>query len=251
MSLAKPTDFLLNTDYEMDKIVYFYEGKIASGTGEANISHTFNFCPLAFGFWSTTEDFSEPHPFSYSSMLNPYTYEPLYPNVGLTSNYGNLDSEKYFYVDKWNAKNIDIWIRIYAFEPGYSHANLASTSKYANTFILNTDYNYRKIAKSGMVDCVRDTGQNSRYYYPIEVEHKLGYIPQVMVWQESMETYDNIAFSQLLGRQMIMNNWSGVPTNEKFQGVKVDSNKITIFPDNTLTDNGARIHYRIYYDEAQ
>ena len=250
--MANPTDFLLNTDYEMDKIIFFQEGKKPAGWSSHVIRHNVSFCPLAFGVWSTTKDFTEPHAFSFTEIVDPTQWqEVLAPNVGLRTEYGDLEEEKYFYLDATNAQDIDVWFRIYAFEPEYSHSNLASTAKNAKTFILNTDYNYRKIAKTGMVNCVADTGQSGREYMPITIKHNLHYKPQVMVWQEDIENYDNITFATLLNRMDIINNWTSLPASERYVGVKVTEDSLTIFPDNAQTINGARIHYRIYYDEAK
>lgn len=236
--MANPTDFLLNTDYEMDKITYFYEGKI-SGT-YANINHDLPFAPLVFGVWSKTSDFSEPHSFSYANIQDPLTDEHIIESVGITSN--KVSSGNYIYVDK-NYTPGDIYVRIYGFEPDDSYANVGSTSKKAKEFILNTDYNYRKIAKKGKVEVAHTEG-GATYFDPVTIDHNLGYKPQVMVWYEAKIDSSFSVVEELKGSVLYTQN------SPFYIGVMIDNKSITIYPNQTNFEK-MWIHYRIYYDEAQ
>ena len=69
MAKVDPRDFLLNTDYEMDKIVYFKEGSLNSGQTDVSIPHKLGFAPLIFGICAFNEDFSDARgiPYQYQT----------------------------------------------------------------------------------------------------------------------------------------------------------------------------------------
>lgn len=235
--MANPTDFLFNTDYDMDKIVYFYEGKVSGN--DKNLYHDLPFAPLVFGVWSKTSDFSEPHSFSYANIRNPLTAIYEIENVGVTS--VKSSSGNYIYIDKFNTPG-DIYVRIYGFEPEGSSADVSSTSGAANKFILNTDYNYRKIAQRGKVEVTPSEGGSS-YYDPVTINHNLGYKPQVMVWEEAKVGSSSTFFDELKGCRLISQD------TPVYIGVEVKNNSIVVHATQTNYEK-LWIHYRIYYDEA-
>ena len=186
--MANPNDFLLNTDYEMDKIVYFWEGSFnITQTHQSNtVTNNLGFLPLVFGIWSENKDFSDPHRmssgisniYSYASNVAHATIQSYQENNPLT---GVLQS-RYFYIEFDNIPTGTVYVRLYGLEPDNVFQHIASTAKYANTFILNTDYNYRKLLKKGRIELV--DSNNSGFYDPVVIDHNLNYIPQVMLWIE-------------------------------------------------------------------
>lgn len=172
--MADPRDFLLNTDYEMDKIILYKTGE-APENENISIPHNLSFTPLMFGICSRTPDFAE----TYSI-----------PMEAITSD-GQLD------FDLWaDDENIYIWYigtspkiyyRIYAFEPSNSRAHTPHTSNNAHQFILNTDYNYCKLKEKGVVDTTNG---------PVTIDHNLNYIPQVLVWTDDGALVNTNARSQ-------------------------------------------------------
>ena len=87
------------------------------------------------------------------------------------------------------------------------------TSGKANTFVINTDYNYCKLFKKGYTES------------DLTIKHNFGYIPLVLAW----DAY-------------------GAPLwlyDSNTDHIEVTSSNVVIkcSPD-------SRVHYRIYYDKA-
>lgn len=210
MAKVDPKDFLLNTDYEMDKIIYFNDGNLSAGQSK-NITHKLGFKPLVFGVCAFNEDFSDPRalPFQQITQSNTVNFNITSTSTQISMNYINYaspDSKAYY--------------RIYAFEPSDSRAKVGATSKHAKTFILNTDYNYCKLFKKGIA-----TGDTT-------ISHNLGYIPQILAWREDSGVIAPIE-----------NSLPSDPMSNMPFYVKATSNNIII-------KNIPKVHYRIYYDEA-
>ena len=205
-----PRDFLLNTDYEMDKIVYFNTGSLNSGSS-TSIQHNLGFIPLVFGVCSFNSDFSDPRTIPYN-----YQLQSDYVTFSATADGTNINLS----FNTANGSPGAIYYRIYAFEPSNSAATIAPTNNHASQFILNTDYNYCKLCKKGIID---SDGS---------VSHNLGYIPQVLAWSESGGVITPIDESTP----------SDPITNQPTQ-VIVTTSSITF-------QNIGKAHYRIYYDEA-
>ena len=218
-----PRDFLLNTDYEMDKVILFYEGSLApssSGSGyEEVIQHDLGFTPLVFGVCAFNSDFSDSRSLPYIEFTqeNAISVSVEAYSSTIKISYGNYESTP----DK-------VYYRIYGFEPSGSKADIPPTANKATEFILNTDYNYCKLLSAGTVDGDSDT----------IVPHNLGYLPFVLAWQES---------SNGMIDPVELNLWSDPITNSPY-GVRVGEQDILF----KYSGQGlSKIHYRIYYDEAE
>lgn len=156
-------NFILNSDYPMDKIVLLDERFMDSDTSQAEFAHGFNTAPLCFGVWSTEEDFSSPHAITgtqadvYGGTAEVYADET---NVYLLN--ATFDTTTF--------RTLPIYVRTYAFLPESSQDEATFTSSLAERFIFNSDYNYLKLVKS------LETTYNTRYY------HGLGKTPIVLAW---------------------------------------------------------------------
>ena len=206
-----PRDFYLNTDYEMDKIIYFTKGSIEAGQTK-NIQHKLGFAPLVFGIFAFNSDISDPRTLPFQQVTPDSTIAfTLFANSSVVQiGYGNYTDNPppaYYY--------------IYAFEPSDSRAKIGATSKSANNFILNTDYNYCKLYKKGIVN--GDT----------TIAHNLGYIPQVLAWRE-----DNNGLITPIEDIMLDDPFANTPS-----WVRVTDSEVSF-------KNTGKTHYRIYYDEA-
>lgn len=157
-----PRNFLLNTDYEMDKVIYFASGDITPGNGWY-VEHNLGFTPLVFGVCAFNSDFSDPRISPFLQWTNPGQIQFQFnaTNTDIIMNYANSQSP-----------NQKLYYRFYAFEPSNSSAAIPSTSNLANKFVLNTDYNYCKLFKKGIAN-----GNTT-------IQHNLGYIPFVLAWFE-------------------------------------------------------------------
>lgn len=215
-----PRNFLLNTDYEMDKIIYFTEGELTLDSYQATIPHKLPFTPLIFGVCSYSPDFSDTKDIAFQE-ITPQT------SASFTA-FADAENINIYYSNTDTSKNT-IYYRIYAFEPSDSSADLLATSNLAKEFVLNTDYNYCKLYKSGIVGGGQDT----------VIEHNFGYVPMVLAWGEGAG--GNISpIEYNIVYDPVLNNPYFIGINEANVSFSF-ANAPTSF---------TKIHYRIYYDEA-
>ena len=210
-----PRDFLLNTDYEMDKIILVKTGNL---TSSVEIPHNLDFIPLPFGVWSTDPDFNSCNPIGSTDPNS----EPGYtPQLGVEC---YADSTKVKITASNNTGNATIYYRLYAFMPNDVNKNAPTTGRNSKLFVLNTDYNYNKICAKGVF-----TQSNESY------THNLGYIPQVMAW------YRYTVGGTKIYPLMQSSEYTNVYMN-------VDDTKIQF--GNFWAGVIDKVYWRIYYDEA-
>lgn len=216
MAKSDPRDFLLNTDYEMDKIIYFIDGEIGAGESKS-FAHKLPFTPLVFGVCSVNSDFNDPRTLPFNETTPDNTISLI---VGASATDVQIEYINY-------ATNPPkMYYRIYGFEPSDSHSKVPSTSKHAGNFILNTDYNYCKLFSKGIVS---GAGTHT-------VTHNLGYIPQVLAWGEYNGSTGPI--EQSLPSDPVANRPQYIAVT--------NSNIIIVVPPSSYD----RVHYRVYYDEG-
>ena len=214
MAKVDPRDFLLNTDYEMDKLVLLKQGEF---TSSIEIPHNLSFTPLPFGVWSTDEDFDSVNTIG---AVDPND-EPWYtPALGVEC---YADATKIKLTSSGNTNNTKIYYRIYAFEPDDSKNNAPFTSQKAKKFILNTDYNYCKVKAHGVF-----TASGQSY------EHNLGYLPQVMAWY--VTTADQKVYPLM--------------SSSEFTNVKLKVTDTQIIAGDFWAGYFNKIYWKVYYDEA-
>ena len=226
--MADPRNFLLNTDYPMDQIVYLKEGSFVQGdTGSftINIPHNLPFTPLPEMVWSHTADFAicQTGPDEtymdnqWTTMVGEY-YQVLANDTNIIIQ-GNNNS----------GTTKTIYYRIWAFAPSTASLDsiVSSTIDTGDNFILNTDYNYMKLAYNGYLPI---SGTQSVF------THNLGYIPRVKVWAISGIT-DPLVYIQSISTDPTGSSGSSV-------GLYVTTTQIIMM--NNGGYNG--IEYRIYYD---
>ena len=223
MAKLKPDDFLLNTDYEMDKIVLFKQGDF---TGSTTIQHNLKFTPLIFGVWSTDENFEKVNSIGVreNDPEIPGLYTPILSVTGTALNNNTITLTSH----GENSGTTKIYYRVYAFEPCDSKQSAPQTAKLAGSLIFNTDYNYRKLLKEG--EFTQETA---------EFEHNLGYIPQVMAWTKYSADYDN-PISPIMSKSEFTNF-----------GITVTDKKIKFNAGGTITAGIVeKVYWSVYYDKA-
>lgn len=233
-------NFKISSEQPTDIVVLFMEGKTSFEYGSFSVNHSLGFAPLVFGFWSDTADFTSPIPFSLSpgiSYIDPQTYQflPIWDSVQLSATTTNIS------MIATQATAHDVYYRIYAMMPTDIDPDVATTSQFAERFIINSDYNYRKVLLAGDVTLERDTTQFLTAK-AITINHNLGYKPQVMVWVgESAGTIQQMQANQFENQQARLSK----------QGVEVTNSTITIRAPWPQSASGTpKVYYRIYYDEA-
>lgn len=214
-------NFLLNTDYPMDKIIYMTSGSVIVDNNTNDtielIKHGLPFTPLAYLVWSNTDDFN-------ISFLN--TDDVSYPSTTyqLYSVYSTSES---IFMNRFNTTGSTktVYYRIFCYAPSTADVDSAiePTATASRNFIINTDYNYFKLAYSGVLDGVAS------------FNHNLGYVPQALVWQEATN-----------GNIYSVSQASTGTANIQRNGIYITNTTIGyIYP----SSSSLKHHYRIYIDE--
>jgi hypothetical protein len=224
-------NFLLNTDYPLDKIIYITSGSatVANTTNDGvpgiTITHNLPFTPLPILLWSNTSDFA----ICYENSDESYTTNSFVSGAGqfysVSANSTTIGITRY----NLSGSSKTLYYRIFCFQP--SNASIESvvpaTNSSGSEFILNTDYNYMKLVNAGVLTSA------SRTY-----SHGLSFTPRVQLWGSASGTV-----SRLVGAQLIQSDPTGSAGGTS--GVFIDSTKIEWLNPNTFDT----IHYRIYGDE--
>lgn len=171
--MVDPRNFLLNTDYPLDKIVYMDSGSFTIPAGSYATStkaHGKTFTPLATLSWSTSSTFTT------SKESNIPVLEFTDPDLIQVNNYTNGTN---IVIDGYNptTSSKTIYWRAFGFMPSNVNVDTPGTATSSNSFQFNTDYNYCKLYNSGITTTATIT-------------HNLGYRPQVTAWKQ---TGSNIA----------------------------------------------------------
>lgn len=210
-------DFLLNTDYSADKIVWLKDGSISAnaGSNDIRLSNTLGVNLFVRGVFSR-DNFQTAYEFGtdkylanslvldFSSYVASDTSEVL-ANIWLNSS-STVQYRLWGVVNEAETQNLDI---------------NGTASDTTNEFIVNTKYNLPRLYAEGYAN--PDTDYN----------HSLGFIPYVDVW-----AYDQY-----------MNKWSLLPVGifgSAFgtgSPIKVDASKISFTSQNPTYTN---FYYRVY-----
>lgn len=215
--VANAPNFLLNSDYPLDKLVYVAQGSCSMGPYvDVNIPHGLPFIPNCLMQWSRTSDFAV----TYDENTGPFpsgnpgymfslqvSSEATATNVILRGN---------------GIITITIYYRIIAFEPNDSATTVAPTSSTSDNFLLNTDYNYTKLYLYDNVTLAAGASTS--------IAHNFGYLPQVLSWAVLSGT-----------------SYSGVYISYSNQNIMREITTTNLNITNNLTAT-AKVYYRIYID---
>ena len=163
-------DFILDSDYPIDKIVGSVAGSFSRNTSTyftpEVVAHGLPFAPTYIMQWSTNADFIP----AYSEQLSGDGNSPL-----LEAQASPTTISLFPYVP---AGTISFYYRVILFMPPDIDVLANETASSFDNFILNTDYNYPKIFQEGRIN-----GTTT-------INHNLGYVPLVDFWIH--RTSDNI-----------------------------------------------------------
>lgn len=218
-------NFLLTTDFPLDKVVLLKSGSQSIGTGPGTIiiPHNLPFIPLVSGSWSLDPSFLVSY--EYSSGTFPSTSPTTSIFDLLLDIYADTTNVTVGYQNNGSATTI--YYRVYAFQPSDSNQDVPPTASQGDDFILSTDYNYTKLYLNGVIN-------NPPRPSTQVVTHNLGYLPQVIAWEtDPLGNRRPLDFSQT--PLFSYTNVLVTTTTVEFQ-----------VPVLTLT---RRIDYRIYLDE--
>lgn len=223
---ANPTtakNFLVSTDYPLDKIIFKASGSVTVASGgfsDVYTNHNLPVLPLLKGVWSFTSDFA----------ITYFMGSPLYADTDDVDVSVQSNATQYRILANNNsASSKTIYWRIYGVMDTTNTSTIDFTANEADSFALNTDFNYTKLYLSGDVNIASSTQV---------INHNLGYRPQVDVWFELALVPGQYAFYDLG-----VGNDNGV-----FNSVKISTTNLT-FSKGSLGGLSTNYKYRIYLDE--
>lgn len=220
--MARGENFILNSDYPVDKIIYFYENEITPTTLDAiMIPHHLGTTPLVMGVysldnWETTQELAPLYPYFIGAddtnviiMLNAYIGTP-------------------------------VKVRIFGFAKSNDFTSFPKTNQSAGALLFNTDYDYLELLTSGSAITDENGGA--------VVAHNLGYRPMVMTWGVAPmnDLYPN-TISPIVDSSYVI----GMPpppdpiTPHRKHGAVVTENDVKIYGQKPNME----VQYRIYVNE--
>ena len=202
--VANASNFLLNSDFPVDKIVIIKTGTMSINNTDTTIAHGLAFTPLVGGCWSYTSDFAVSYPFGTGEFPSG---NPTYPFAHMIS--ANVDATNI------TLHGLDVpgtaptaYYRLYGLETSDSTATISPVVGLGDSFVLNTDYNYMKLYVEGTSVPGAST--------PITVTHNLGYKPRVDAWitytgiSQPLDFADTTGSLEVTNTQIIFTNNFGV-----------------------------------------
>ena len=165
-------NFLVNTDYPIDKIIYLTSGSMVLDGFPHTIAHGLPFIPLVGGYWSfssafaTTYDFyAGDFPSGNPSFLFAHEVQISSDATNITLNTTDIvgDSPTFYY-------------RIYGLAPSGTTNDISPIASTSDPFVINSDYNYMKL----YINETYPMGTATTY----TVNHNLGYKPRIAGWYE-------------------------------------------------------------------
>jgi len=217
-----PRNFLVNSDYPLDKVVYLNSSSASIGGGTTiTIPHGLPFTPLVDLTWSYNSNFAT----SYTNNTGPAPASVPWFIFDLQV-YVDADATNIYIEAYGPAAATTVYYRVFGFQPSTSNVAVDFTAPSADNFALNTDYNYTKLLAQG-------TEAHGTGVVSITIPHNLGHIPQVQVWRQSSSRTSMLSFS-------------GDPASFSWQIEVTTSSVILYNPGMFVTGT---LHYRIYIDE--
>jgi hypothetical protein len=223
-------NFLLNSDYPLDKVIYRASGSFALGayfsTESLSIPHGLSFTPLPVLQWSTSSDFSV----VYEAGTGPPPDDIILGFLGIAMNCTADGTNINIDVTNFKSTAYTIYYRVFGLMPSDENEEATSTQDAGDSFVLNTDQNYAKLIDSGKLTLSTTT----------TVTHGLGYEPQVFMWIED----SGIIYTPFTALNSSKTGSTLTPAAQR--GYRVTTSQIEF---KSLSPSYAYGHYRIYADE--
>lgn len=182
--MSNPSNFLLNTNYPLDKIVFMKEDEwtpsnFDSETGVATGEFQY---PTSFGAWNavigewTDDDWVTSYPLGASKYVGGWyrrdSQSLIYEKYSRVTAFGSASG---VYVRTNSSYTDKIKFRFYTFIPEqYLDANVNPTASQSNKFVLDTRENYPKLYEDKVIHLQANT--------PVTYHHNLGFRPFVRAW---------------------------------------------------------------------
>lgn len=184
------SDFLLNIDYPIDKVIYrssvFSMSLAAYDYQAASFAHGNGGIFLPLSQWSFSPTFA--------SGIYDIGTSPTSLGVTLYNGTVSVDATNIYYTfQNQTASAVVIYFRVVGLAIAGSDRIVDGTSQYQD-LVLNTDNNYLKIVAEGQQD-VLDTQS-------LTVNHNLGYLPKTLVWS-SFDSGVTVSRVDAMGRDFV------------------------------------------------
>lgn len=223
MQPSAANNAIISSDTPLDKIVYMDSGSFSVPTGsflEINVPHTLGFRPLIICTWSTDPNFTvsyEAGTSGYASMSVPQLTAQAMPN-----------SIRFLPLNQ-TGSNLTYYWRVFGFMPSDVDVDAPFTATIADSFALNTDYNYTKLWKEDVILWTPGTQA---------VDHNFGYRPQVDIW-----------FEQELNADLLSRWYQGMDTSYLgTDNVRITDTQVLFDFRSSGGVSGRKWYYRIYLD---
>lgn len=181
--VAQASNFLLTTDYPVDKLVIAGTGTVAqpaSTQTSYSFAHGLPFTPLLYGSWSNTSNYAILYGLNSGPISSTPSVSPFDALMKLRADANNL----YIVAENYSASAITFYARLYGFEPTTDNEVTTHTGSPYDSFQINTDYNYTKLYLDGYIDKAAGSGSPST----TSVSHNFGADVQAIVWKEDTST---------------------------------------------------------------
>lgn len=218
-------DFLFNSDYPIDKVIWTWEGDVPASGYAKTIAHGLGAVPFCKGI-ATTDNW----------------------NTTISSGAGTLDASAQNFNNSLDigsdGTNVYIWwygtatakVRVWGVfdETTTQNVDAAPTAQVSDgKFIFNTDYKYPALVKEGTVDV---SSAN------VTITHNLGYIPVCDIWAYNNSMGGSNKWFDKINNAVIT-QFNGVDTDVKISSTNIVFKKASGSPSTT------KYYYRIYaYD---
>lgn len=174
-----PKKFEFTSDYPSPYFVYQLSYRIVAtgSTATAQIAHNLPFIPMLVGYWGRNSNLSD------STDIGAAVYIDN-GQVGGTNIQveAKADSSKvYLTVTNGPGSPVTIYVKLYGYLPPDYDGDASAVMDDTN-FLFNSDYNYLELAEVGTTTDHDDA---------VEINHSLGYTPQVRLWKK-YRSGDNI-----------------------------------------------------------
>ena len=189
--MANLNRFVFNSDYPMDKIVYFSYGSTTipaksgstNGTKTITIAHGLPFTPLLLAVCATNEAYTDTR-----------TFEPVPDTWGMNVVQANATSITIKFENGLTSAKT-VYYRVYGLIPKNATQEAGKNSRQSSALIFVTeDLDTTHVANVNVTHGFKEyQGQASR----IEVEHNLGYSPYVVYWRETSGTISITGFPDM------------------------------------------------------
>ena len=179
--------FIFNSDYPMDKVVFYKQTGInvpTSGT-TLTVPHNLLFAPLPLVTVASNADFSDARDvYPLSSTVDATELKADATNIVVTLSNSTSSTKK-------------LYIRMYGLIPEGETREAMPTARQSSKLIFDTDKTYAPLIFSGRVTVTYDSTKVSRVNVTngykelavtanrLEVEHNLGVRPYIALWQDN------------------------------------------------------------------